>query len=110
MLIAVPQRAPITSIASFVQHQMDHEANVLPSTCGDLAVCIEIDQMPVEHVAMSILQMQPDCAELISRLPDDANALIVLNAEAMYESPIGKREGWRDLNRRRRGARATVAR
>ncbi|MEM9659001.1 MAG: hypothetical protein AAF961_11625, partial [Planctomycetota bacterium] len=36
-----------------------------------------------------------EIAELLHRLPDDANALIVLNAEAMYESPLGKRENWR---------------
>ncbi len=68
LLIAVPQRAPVTSIASFIQHQMDHSANIVPATCGELAVCIEMDQIPTEHVAMSILQMQPDCAELINRL------------------------------------------
>lgn len=34
-------------------------------------------------------------AELSRFLPSDANAIIVVNAEAMYESPLGKRENWR---------------
>lgn len=68
MLIAVPQRAPVTALASFIQNQFDHEANVVQSTSGDFVVCFEMGNMPMENVAMSILQMQPDCAELIERL------------------------------------------
>ncbi len=34
-------------------------------------------------------------AELSRFLPSDANAIIVVNAEAMYESPLGKRDAWR---------------
>ncbi len=34
-------------------------------------------------------------ADLSRFLPSDANAIIVVNAEAMYESPLGKKENWR---------------
>ncbi|MGI9515830.1 MAG: tubulin-like doman-containing protein [Pirellulaceae bacterium] len=68
LLIAVPQKAPIATLASFVQNQLDHEANIIPCTCGEFTICMEMDQMPAENVAMTILQMQPDCAELIERL------------------------------------------
>ena len=34
-------------------------------------------------------------ADLSRFLPSDANAIIVINAEAMYESPLGKKENWR---------------
>ena len=68
MLIAVPQRAPIASMASFIQNQLDYDANIIPSTSGEFIVCMEMDYMPSENAAMTILQMQPDCTELIERL------------------------------------------
>lgn len=34
--------------------------------------------------------------ELSRRLPADANAVIVVNATAMYDSPLGKKENWRE--------------
>ncbi len=68
LLLAVPQKAPVTSIAGFIQNQFDHEANVVSATSGELAVCYEMNLIPMENVAMSILQLQPDCAELINRL------------------------------------------
>src|SRR5688572_30071009 len=34
-------------------------------------------------------------ARLSKYLPADANAVIVVNAAAMYDSPIGQRENWR---------------
>ncbi len=68
LLVAVPQKAPVATLASFVQNQLDHEANIIPCTSGEFAICVEMDQMPAENVAMTILQMQPDCAELIERL------------------------------------------
>jgi hypothetical protein len=34
--------------------------------------------------------------ELSRRLPEDANAVIVVNATAMYDSPLGKKENWRE--------------
>ena len=68
LLIAVPKDAPVATMANYIQNLMDIEANIVPSTFGDFVVCMEMDQMPAEHVAMTILQMQPDCAELIERL------------------------------------------
>ena len=68
LLIAVPQQAPIASLASFIQNQLDFEANIVPSTSGEFVVCMEMDHMPSENAAMTILQMQPDCTELIERL------------------------------------------
>lgn len=68
LLIAVPKNAPVATIASYIQNLMDHEANIVPSTYGDFIVCMEMDRMPAENVAMTILQMQPDCTELIERL------------------------------------------
>ena len=68
LLMAVPQKAPIATMASFIQDRMEFESNIIPSTCGDFVICLEMDQMPSEHVAMTLLQMQPDCAELIQRL------------------------------------------
>ncbi len=68
LMIGVPQNAPIATIASYVQNQMNMEANIIPCTNGDFVVCLEMDLMPSENVAMTILQMQPDCAELIERL------------------------------------------
>ncbi len=68
LLIVVPQRAPVTSLAGMLQHRLEQHANVIPATCGDVAVCFEMDQLPIEAVAMTILQTQPDCSELIERL------------------------------------------
>ena len=34
-------------------------------------------------------------AQLSRRLPANANAAIVVNATAMYDSPLGKKENWR---------------
>jgi hypothetical protein len=68
LMIAVPQRAPLTSLAAFLQHRMDQQADVIAATCGEITVCVEMDQLPVESVALSILQAQPDCAELVERL------------------------------------------
>ena len=67
-MLAVPEKAPVTAIAGFIQNQFDHEANVIASTCGELVVCYEMASVPIENVAMSIMQMQPDCAELVGRL------------------------------------------
>ena len=33
--------------------------------------------------------------ELLRRLPGDANALVVLNAEKIFSSPLAVREGWK---------------
>ncbi len=33
-------------------------------------------------------------AELARRVPDDANAVIVVNAASLYASPLGQKEGW----------------
>lgn len=48
---------------------------------------------------LSLVAMQSgkaaEFADLSRFLPSDANAMIVINAEAMYESPLGKRENWR---------------
>ncbi len=68
LMLAVPEEAPVTAIAGFIQNQFDHEANVIAATCGDLVVCYEMAAIPIENVAMSIMQMQPDCAELVGRL------------------------------------------
>lgn len=68
LLIAVPKDAPVATMANYIQNLMNIEANIVPSTFGDFVVCLEMDQMPAENVAMTILQMQPDCAELIERL------------------------------------------
>jgi hypothetical protein len=68
LLMAVPQKAPIATLATYIQTQLDYEANIIPSTSGDFVICLEMDQMPSENVAMTLLQIQPDCAELIERL------------------------------------------
>ncbi len=68
LVIAVPQRAPIPLIAGILQQKMEQAANVIPSTCGELIVCTEMENLPIEHVAAKILLTQPDCAELIGRI------------------------------------------
>ncbi len=68
LLIAVPSNAPITTLTSYIEENMSFRATVIPSTCGDFSVCVEMDRMPSENVAMSLLNLQPDCAELVERL------------------------------------------
>lgn len=67
-LIVVPSRAPVTSIAGVVERQLEIKATVVPATCGQIGVCVEMEQIPGEHVAMSLVQSCPDCGELIKRL------------------------------------------
>jgi serine/threonine protein kinase len=69
LLIAVPQRAPLPFIADILQKKMELDANVIPATCGELVVCTEMGDLPIEHIAAKILLTQPDCAELIERIP-----------------------------------------
>lgn len=69
LMIAVSQRAPIPYIAGILQEKLEQAANVIPATCGELIVCTEMDNVPIEHVAAKILLTQPDCAELIERIP-----------------------------------------
>src|SRR5262245_52259410 len=38
----------------------------------------------------------PTFAELARFLPDDVNAIVVVNASAMYASPLGQREGLKE--------------
>lgn len=48
---------------------------------------------------LSVIHSQVPAAETFSALakflPDDANAVIVVNASAMYASPIGQRDDWK---------------
>ncbi|MDG2012362.1 MAG: tubulin-like doman-containing protein, partial [Pirellulaceae bacterium] len=68
LLIAVPSGAPIATLTSYIEENMSFSATVIPSTCGDFSICVEMDRMPSENVAMSLLNLQPDCAELVERL------------------------------------------
>ena len=68
LLLAVPERAPVTSIAGFIESQYDEEANVVAGTCGDFVVCYEVENVPLEHIAISLIELRPDCAELVPRL------------------------------------------
>jgi hypothetical protein len=69
LFLAVPQRAAIPLIAGPIQRQFDQGANIIPSTCGDLIVCTEMEDIPIEHVTARVLMSQPSCAELIARIP-----------------------------------------
>jgi hypothetical protein len=35
-------------------------------------------------------------AELATRIPDDANLIVAVNATELFESPLGREKGWRD--------------
>ena len=68
LLIGVPSNAPIATLSRYIEDSMKFEANVIPSTFGDFFICVEMDRVPSENVAMSLLHLQPDCAELVERL------------------------------------------
>lgn len=68
LLIGVPSDAPIATLTRYIEDNMKFEANVIPSTFGDFFICVEMDRVPSENVAMSLLHLQPDCAELVERL------------------------------------------
>jgi eukaryotic-like serine/threonine-protein kinase len=69
LIIAIPQRAPIPLVAGPIQRRFDQGANIVPSTCGDMIVCSEMEDVPIEHIAARVLMTQPNCAELIGRIP-----------------------------------------
>ena len=68
LLLACPQRSPAALLSSAMQEELMQEANTISSTCGDFIVCYEMANMLVENIAMNIMQMRPDCAELVQRL------------------------------------------
>ena len=42
--------------------------NLIPATFGELVVCVEAEQIPVENVVIELLQNRPDSIEFASRL------------------------------------------
>src|SRR4051794_22330959 len=39
--------------------------------------------------------------ELLTRVPNEANALVLVDVDALFNSPLGRREKWRDRSAER---------
>jgi hypothetical protein len=43
-----------------------------------------------------VMGQSEDFKELSTRIPDDANLIVAVNADALFNSPLGREKGWRD--------------
>ena len=47
---------------------IEQEATLIPATVGEIVVCVEGERVPLDNVAMHLLQDRPDSIEYASRL------------------------------------------
>lgn len=68
LMLGVPEHTAETVYAGLLSENLDVHPNTIPSTCGDLVFCYEVEQIPVTNIAYALLECRPDCADFVSRL------------------------------------------
>lgn len=68
LFLGLPEHSSVTALGAFIEKQYRHEPTVVAGTRGDVVVCFEVDRIPIENVAYSLLETQPQCCDLVPRL------------------------------------------
>jgi hypothetical protein len=68
LLLGLPEHSTVTALGAFLEKQYKHCPTVASGTRGDVVLCFEVDQIPVENVAYTLLESHPQCCDLVPRL------------------------------------------
>lgn len=59
---------PSEKFVAELEKAVEQEATLIPATAGEIVVCVEGERVPLDNVAMHLLQDRPDSIEYASRL------------------------------------------
>jgi hypothetical protein len=68
LLVSLPERSTSRKIAQRLESEYGAVPNIIRATAGDLAICYEVEQLPLSKVTVRLIENRPDCVEYASRL------------------------------------------